>query len=389
MAAHGHLDWPFLDDSHRALAREAESWCERELGAVRALEGEDARCRALVRAMGSAGFLRRVVAADDARAVDVRGACVLREVFARHWGLADFACAMQGLGAGPISVFGSTAQRARYAARAASGEAVAAFAISEAGAGSDLSALETRAVRAGSHYVIDGEKTWISNAGIADFYVVFARTADAPPRHVSAFVVDAHQSGLSVVDRITVTSPHPLGTLRFSRCRVEEGARVGDEGRGLSVALGTLDLFRATVGAAALGFARRALEVARAHALERRAFGGTLADLDVVKQKLGRMATAIDASALLVYRAAWTKDTTGARVTSEAAMAKRFATESAQRVIDDAVQILGARGVVAGSVLEELYREIRPLRIYEGATEIQDLVIARELLGEAGQGAAR
>lgn len=383
-----HLEWPFFDASHRALAHEATAWCEVELGAIYALDDIDTRCRALVAALGHTGFLRRAIVTADDEVLDVRAACVLREVFAREWGLVDFAYAMQGLGSGPISLYGSTEQRERYAARAASGQAIAAFAISEQDAGSDLGAMETRARRDGNDYVIDGEKTWISNAGLADFYVVFARTADTASRHISAFVVEAGNPGLKVTERIAVTSPHPLGTIRFSSCRVPESARIGEEGRGMGIALGTLDVFRPTVGAAALGFARRALAEARAHAKERRAFGGTLADLDAVRAKLGRMALAVDASALLVYRAAWKKDTTGGRIASEAAMAKSFATESAQLVIDDAVQILGARGVVSGAVVEELYREIRPLRIYEGATEVQHLIIARELLadetGEAG-----
>ncbi|HEX6789881.1 MAG TPA: acyl-CoA dehydrogenase family protein, partial [Candidatus Krumholzibacteria bacterium] len=344
MAARGHLEWPFFEPAHRALAREAAAWCDSELDAIYPVEGEDARCRALVAAMGTAGFLRHAIVAGTEGSIDVRSACVLREVFARHWGLADFAFAMQGLGSGPVSLFGTPEQRARYCARAAAGKAIAAFAISEAGAGSDLAAITTRARRDGADYVIDGEKTWISNAGIADFYVVFARTADTPSRNLGAFVVEADNPGLSVIDRIEVTAPHPLGTLRFDGCRVHESMRVGEEGRGMAVALGTLDVFRSTVGAAALGFSRRALDEARRHARERRAFGRTLADLDGVRRKLGAMATAIDASALLVYRAAWTRDTTGGRVTSEAAMAKSFATESAQRVIDDAVQILGARG---------------------------------------------
>jgi acyl-CoA dehydrogenase len=389
MAARGHLEWPFFEPAHRALAREAAAWCESELDAIYPLPTDDDRCRALVAAMGGAGLLQHSVVAKEGDAIDVRSACILREVLAAHWGLADFAYAMQGLGAGPISVFGTPDQRSRYAARAAAGKAIAAFAISEAGAGSDLNAMSTRARRDGAHYVIDGEKTWISNAGIADFYVVFARTADTASRHISAFVVEADNPGLSVIERIDVTAPHPLGTLRLSACRVPENARVGEEGRGMAVALGTLDVFRATVGAAALGFARRALAEARRHAKDRRAFGAALADLDGVRAKLGRMATAIDAGALLVYRAAWTRDTTGARITSEAAMAKSVATENAQRVIDDAVQILGARGVVSGSVVEELYREIRPLRIYEGATEIQELVIGRELLADdSDEGAA-
>jgi len=380
-----HLEWPFFEPAHRALAREASAWLESGLAPIYALDNTDAQCRALVAAMGNAGFLRRAIATRDGEVVDVRAACVLREAFAYEWGLADFAYAMQGLGSGPISLHGSADQRERYAARAASGQAIAAFAISETNAGSDLGAMETRARKDGNDYVIDGEKTWISNAGLADFYVVFARTADTASRHISAFIVEAGNPGLNVAERIEVSSPHPLGTIRFSSCRVPESARIGEEGRGMGIALATLDTFRPTVGAAALGFARRALAEALRHARDRRAFGGTLADLDAVRQKLGRMALSVDASALLVYRAAWKKDTTGARIASEAAMAKSFATESAQRVIDDAVQILGARGVVRGAVVEELYREIRPLRIYEGATEIQHLIIARELLaGEEG-----
>ena len=380
-----HLEWPFFEPAHRALAREASAWLESGLAPIYALDNTDAQCRALVAAMGNAGFLRRAIATRDGEVVDVRAACVLREVFAYEWGLADFAYAMQGLGSGPISLHGSAEQRERYAARAASGQAIAAFAISETNAGYDLGAMETRARKDGNGYVIDGEKTWISNAGLADFYVVFARTADTASRHISAFIVEAGNPGLNVAERIEVSSPHPLGTIRFSSCRVPESARIGEEGRGMGIALATLDTFRPTVGAAALGFARRALAEALRHARDRRAFGGTLADLDAVRQKLGRMALSVDASALLVYRAAWKKDTTGARIASEAAMAKSFATESAQRVIDDAVQILGARGVVRGAVVEELYREIRPLRIYEGATEIQHLIIARELFaGEEG-----
>lgn len=380
-----HLDWPFLEPAHRALAREAAQWCEAELGAIHGLDDIDTQCRALVAALGRAGFLRRAIVTGPQGKIDVRAACLLREIFACEWGLADFAYAMQGLGSGPISLYGSAEQRAAYAARAASGQAIAAFAISEANAGSDLGAMETRARRDGGGYVIDGEKTWISNAGLADFYVVFARTAGTASRHISAFVVEAGNPGLNVAERIEVTSPHPLGTIRFSSCRVPESARIGEEGRGMGIALGTLDAFRPTVGAAALGFARRALSEARQHAMSRHAFGGTLADLDAVREKLGRMALAVDASALLVYRAAWKKDTTGGRIASEAAMAKSFATESAQRVIDDAVQILGARGVVSGAVVEELYREIRPLRIYEGATEIQHLIIARELLADESE----
>jgi acyl-CoA dehydrogenase len=379
MIATIHLRWPFFEATHGALAREAAAWCGSKLDPLYPVDGVDAQCRALVSAMGGAGFLRHSVIATEGGAIDVRAACVMREVFAQHWGLADFAFAMQGLGSGPISLSGTPDQRRRFCVPAAEGAAIAAFAISEADAGSDVAAMSTRARRDGNDYVIDGEKTWISNAGIADFYVVFARTADTPSRNVTAFVVEADNPGLAVVDRIEITAPHPLGTLRFAGCRVHESMRIGEEGRGMAVALGTLDVFRATVGAAALGFARRALAEARRHARERRAFGGTLSELDGVRRKLGQMATAIDASALLVYRAAWTRDTTGGRITSEAAMAKSFATESAQRVIDDAVQLLGARGVRKGSIVERLYREVRALRIYEGTSEIQKIVIAGTL----------
>jgi acyl-CoA dehydrogenase len=386
MAGRSHLEWPFLTPAHRELAGAARAWCASELDAARAAEGTDAQCRALVRALGNAGLLHHVVAVRPGARIDVRAACILRETLAAQWGLADFALAMQGLGSGPLSLHGSAEMKERYCARAAAGEAVAAFAISERGAGSDLAAMELSARRDGAHYVLDGEKTWISNAGIADFYVVFARTGEGPgARGISAFVVDADGAGLSVSERIEVSAPHPLGTLRFDGCRVPAAHMVGEAGRGLAVALSSLDVFRASVGAAAVGFARRALAEAVAHARSRRAFGGTLADLQLVQEKIADMVTAVDASALLVYRAAWTKDALPGRVTREAAMAKSVATESAQAVIDGAMQILGARGVVAGSILEELYREIRPLRIYEGATEVQKLVIAREVLRDAAE----
>jgi alkylation response protein AidB-like acyl-CoA dehydrogenase len=322
--------------------------------------------------------LRRALSADGT-GVDVRAACVAREALASAWGLADFAYAMQGLGSGPIILFGSPALRASHAEPAAAGDAIAAFAISEAGAGSDLGAVAATARRDGPDYRIDGEKAWISNAGLADFYVVFARTGEGPgTKGLSAFVVDAGTRGLTTA-RTDIVAPHPLGTLQFDGCRVPADRRVGEPGRGVPIALATLDVFRATVGAAALGFARRALSEALAHAASRRAFGSALSEFQLIQEKLAEMATTIDASALLVYRAAWTKDVGQGRVTREAAMAKLVATEGAQRVVDDAVQILGARGVVVGSILEELYREIRPLRIYEGTSEIQKLVIARTL----------
>jgi alkylation response protein AidB-like acyl-CoA dehydrogenase len=374
------LEWPFFEERHRALAADAQRWAESHL-AVDSHADLDRECRRLVGAYGQAGFLKHAAPGDGA--IDVRSLCICREVFAQHSGLAEFVFAMQGLGSGPISLFGSDALRAQYLPGVAAGKLIAAFAITEREAGSDLGAVATTARADGAHYVIDGEKTWISNAGVADFYVVFARSGEGEGgKGLSAFVVDVKTPGVTVSERITVGAPHPLGTLKLENARVPASKRVGEAGRGMAVALATLDVFRASVGAAAVGLARRALAEATAHAKARRAFGTTLSEFQLVRAKLADMAIAIDASALLVYRAAWTKDTRGRRVTREAAMAKAFATESAQRVIDDAVQILGALGVVAGSRVETLYREIRPLRIYEGATDIQRLVVARALLEE-------
>ncbi len=380
MATCAHLEWPFFEDRHRALAEAAERWAQSRLAQAGHPDDLDRECRRLAAIFGEAGFLAHTAPRDGA--IDVRSLCICREAFAQYSGLAEFVFAMQGLGSGPISLFGSDPLRAEYLPRVAAGKAIAAFAISEREAGSDVGAIATSARVDGSHVVIDGEKAWISNAGIADFYVVFARTGEGGGKGLSAFVVDAGTPGLTVSERVDVSAPHPLGMLRFENCRVPVSKRVGEAGRGMAVALGTLDVFRATVGAAALGFARRALAEALAHASSRRAFGTTLSEFQLVRAKLADMATAIDAAALLVYRAAWTKDAQKRRVTREAAMAKAFATEAAQRVIDDAVQIMGALGVVAGSTVETLYREIRPLRIYEGATDIQRLVIARSLLEE-------
>jgi acyl-CoA dehydrogenase len=316
--------------------------------------------------------------------LDVRGLCLLRETFSRGSALADFAFAMQGLGSGPLSLFGSEAQRREYLPRVAAGRAIAAFALSEAAAGSDVGAMRTTARRDGGEWVLDGQKTWISNAGIADFYVVFCRLAEGGDRSYGAFVVDADRPGLHVAERFDVTAPHPLGTIELAGCRVPGGALIGEPGRGLRVALATLDVFRPTVGAAALGLARRALDEALAHAARREVFGQPLAGHQLTQAKLADMATAIDASALLVYRAAWARDRGGAaRVTREAAMAKLFATEAAQRVVDEAVQLLGARGVLSGTPVERLYREVRALRIYEGTSEIQRLVIAGQVLAAA------
>jgi acyl-CoA dehydrogenase/2-aminobenzoate-CoA ligase len=395
MADTRYLDWPFFEPRHRALAREVDSWAAAN---VRVHHGADtdAQCKALVRALGSAGWLRHVVAGTAfggaGEAIDTRAICILRETLARHEGLADFAFAMQGLGSGVISLAGSAAQKERYLIHVARGEAIAAFALSEPEAGSDVAALACEARADGDHYVLNGEKTWISNGGIADFYVVFARTGEAPgasqegapvrgARGISAFIVDAGTPGFEIAQRIDVIAPHPLARLRFTHCRVPAAQRVGAAGEGFKIAMRTLDVFRTSVAAAALGFARRALDEALRRATTRRMFNQTLADFQLTQAKLAQMATTIDSAALLTYRAAWQRDS-GASVTREAAMAKMAATEGAQQVIDAAVQMWGGLGVVSEQPVERLYREIRALRIYEGATEVQQLIIARELLKE-------
>ncbi len=393
MADRTFLRWPFFDDSHRRLASELEAWIAAE-PTVRDPDHHDvdAACRDLVRRLGAAGWIRYALPTPYGVAgerLDVRTLCLARETLARASGLADFTFAMQGLGSGPISLFGSDVLRRRYLPRVASGETVAAFALSEPEAGSDVGAMTTTARRDGDGYVLDGRKTWISNAGIADHYVVFARFPEAGERGFAAFVVDADAAGLRVAERIETLAPHPLGTLEMDGCRVPAGALVGEAGAGLKVALGTLDVFRSTVGAAALGFARRALDEALAWTHERQAFGKPLAEFQLTQARLADMAVEVDASALLVYRAAWTRDAGAARVTREAAMAKLYATEAAQRVIDSAVQLAGGRGVVAGATVERLYREIRALRIYEGTSEIQKLVIAGQLAGETAQPQAK
>ena len=379
-----YLGWPFFDDGHRAHAAALDAWASRELNDDAPDEQHvDTQCRTLVRQLGTGGWLTHAVIAPygGARtALDVRTLCLTREILARHNGLADFAFAMQGLGAGPISIFGSEVLKTRYLKGVATGERIAAFALSEADAGSDVTAMRTTARRDGDGWVIAGEKCWISNAGIADHYVVFARTPELGDNAFTAFAIDAGSAGCTVTSRVPLSAPHPLGTLTLSNCRAPAGTVIGEAGRGLRVALGTLDVFRSTVGAAALGMARRALAEALVHTQARHAFGKPLASHQLTQARLADMAVAIDAAALLVYRAAWTRDMGAERVTREAAMAKLFATEAAQRVIDDAIQLLGARGVVADSPLEKLYREIRALRIYEGTSEIQKLVIAGSLM---------
>jgi len=381
MADKSYLEWPFFERRHAELAAVLDDWAAKN---VRGLHGPDvdADCRHLVRLLGDAGWLGHAIAADGGP-IDTRAICLIRETLARHNGLADFAFAMQGLGSGAISLFGSAAQRERYLPRVARGEAIAAFALSEPDAGSDVAAMACSARPEEDAYVLDGEKTWISNGGIADFYVVFARTGEAPgARGISAFIVDAGTPGFEIAGRIEVIAPHPLARLHFSGCRIPAAQRIGDAGQGFKVAMATLDVFRTSVAAAALGFARRAFEEALAHATQRRMFGQVLADFQLTQARLAQMATQIDAGALLTYRAAWQRDR-GMKVTKEAAMAKMTATESAQQVIDAAVQMFGGLGVTSGHPAEQLYREIRALRIYEGATEVQQLIIARELLREA------
>jgi len=382
-----HLAWPFFDDTHRALARSLVDWCGDALGGEPHDGDVDAQCRSLVRRLGDAGWLRHAVAGRThggaAEAIDTRAICLLRETLAWHHGLADFAFAMQGLGSGAISLQGTAGQRARYLPRVARGEAIAAFALSEPQAGSDVAAMQCAARDDGDAYVLDGEKTWISNGGIADFYVVFARTGEAAgSRGITALIVDAGTPGFEIAERIEVVAPHPLARLRFVGCRVPKAQRIGEPGEGFKVAMRTLDVFRTSVAAAALGFGRRALHEGLRRAATRPMFGQTLGDFQLTQARLAQMATTIDAAALLTYRAAWQRDQ-GRTITREAAMAKMAATEGAQQVIDAAVQLWGGAGVVHGNVVESLYREIRALRIYEGATEVQQLIIGRDLLKEA------
>ncbi|MGE8445901.1 MAG: acyl-CoA dehydrogenase family protein [Comamonas sp.] len=383
MADTRYLQWPFFEPRHAELAQTLDAWATRHVAHVHSGD-TDGDCRALVQALGQAGWLRHAVAGEAhggaAAQIDTRAICLIRETLARHNGLADFAFAMQGLGSGAISLAGTEAQKARYLGRVARGEAIAAFALSEPDAGSDVAAMACAARLDGDHYVIDGEKTWISNGGIADFYVVFVRTGEAPgARGISALIVDADTPGLEIAERIDVIAPHPLARLRFSGCRVPVGQRLGAAAEGFKLAMRTLDVFRTSVAAAALGFARRALDEALQRATSRRMFQGVLADFQLTQAKLAQMATQIDSAALLTYRAAWQRDQ-GQSVTSEAAMAKMTATENAQQVIDAALQMWGGLGVVSEQPVERLYREIRALRIYEGATEVQQLIIARELL---------
>ena len=384
MSDRSFLDWPFFDDGHRKLAADLETWSADKLAHVEHGDDVDNTCRALVKSLGAGGWLRYCVPAAYGGALeklDSRSLCVLRETLARHDGLADFAFAMQGLGSGAISIAGSEELRRRFLPKVASGEAIAAFALSEPEAGSDVAAMSTSAELCGDHYVLNGEKTWISNGGIADFYCVFVRTGEAPgARGLTAFVVEAGTAGFEVAERIDVIAPHPLARILFKDCKVPVANRLGAGGGGFKVAMQTLDIFRASVAAAALGFARRALDEGLARATSRKMFGQNLADFQLTQAAIADMATSIDSSALLTYRAAWLRDVKGERTTREAAMAKMVSTEEAQKTIDRALQMFGGLGVTRGEPVERLYREIRALRIYEGATEVQKLIIARETL---------
>jgi acyl-CoA dehydrogenase len=392
MADRAFLDWPFLEPGHRDWAAEVEAWAAAQAEALSDERDADRSVMRLARAMGEAGLLR-VPCPEDGR-LDARALCLARDILARHAGLADFAFAMQGLGTGPVTLFGTAAQRDRVLPGARAGTALAAFALSEPEAGSDVAALATRAEPDGNgRYRLTGRKTWISNGGIAATYIVFARTGEAPgAKGLSAFLVAADASGLRAESRIAVTAPHPLATIALDAVRVSADDLIGRPGDGFKVAMGTLDVFRATVGAAALGFARRALEMTVARATERRLFGATLFDQQMSQAAIADSATDVEAAALLVYRAAWLKDTLlarssrdgAARVTREASMAKLFATEAAQRAADRCVQMHGGLGVTRGHKAEELYREVRALRVYEGASEIQRVVIARAERDRAG-----
>jgi acyl-CoA dehydrogenase len=380
MADRTFLNWPFFEDRHRQLAADLDAWATEALGAIDHSD-TDAACRALVSALGQGGWAQ-YSGATEGDMLDVRSLCLIRETLARHDGLADFAFAMQGLGTGAISLFGSAAQQAEWLPLTRSGQAISAFALTEPQSGSDVANSTMTATLDGGDYVLNGEKTWISNGGIADVYTLFARTGEGPgAKGLSAFIVPAGLPGFEVVERQQVIAPHPLATLRFTDCRIPASAMIGAPGQGFRIAMSVLDVFRSTVAAAALGFARRALDEALARVTTRQVQGAPLFDLQMVQGHIADMALDVDAAALLVYRAAWTKDSGAARVTREAAMAKLFSTDQAQQVIDKAVQLHGGDGVRHGQKVEELYRDIRALRIYEGASDVQRVVIARQTLG--------
>jgi acyl-CoA dehydrogenase len=387
MSDHSFLTWPFFEDKHRALALELEDWAGTELAEYSSAPANvDLACQKLVLKLAKAGWLDYCVTKKYGginSSLDVRSLCLIRETLARYSGLADFVFAMQGLGSGTISLFGSAELKQKYLPDVRSGKKIAAFALTEPEAGSDAAALTTTAEQDDRSFVLNGEKTLISNGGIADYYTVFAKTGEAQGTHgISAFVVDADTAGLEITERIEVIAPHPLARIRFNQCRIPITQQIGVGGHGFKMAMATLDIFRSTVGAAALGFARHALDEALNRTKSRHMFGAPMSRLQLIQAKLGEMSLDIDASSLLIYRAAWTKDNGAERITKEAAMAKLFATEAAQRVIDEAVQIFGGSGVVSGFAVEQLYREIRGLRIYEGASEVQKLIIASQTLKE-------
>jgi len=379
MADQTFLHWPFFDAAHRVWAARVE---EVAAGLTADHSDTDAACRALVAQLGKAGMLQ--VSSSDDGTFDVRKLCLAREILARHDGLADFAFAMQGLGTGAITLFGTAYQKATWLPKTRAGQAIAAFALTEPGSGSDVAANTMTATRDGDDYVLNGEKTWISNGGIADLYTLFARTGEAPgAKGMSAFIVTPDAPGFEVVERLNTIAPHPLATLRFADCRIPASAMIGASGQGFKIAMSVLDVFRATVAAAALGFARRALDESLARVTARHVQGAPLFDLQMVQGHIADMAVDIDAAALLIYRAAWTRDAGAPRITREAAMAKLFATDQAQQVIDKAVQLFGGDGVRSGSMVETLYREIRALRIYEGASDVQKVIIARQTMAAA------
>nr|WP_047165521.1 acyl-CoA dehydrogenase family protein [Sphingomonas sp. Y57] len=388
MADQTYLSWPFFEQRHRSYAADLEAWCQAHADALHA-DGTDVDtdCRNLVRLLGQADFLRATVPSSHGglnSPVDVRTLCLSRQILAYHSGLADFVFAMQGLGAGAIGLFGSEAIKQAYLPKVAAGEMIAGFALSEKEAGSDVAAMTTSARRVEGGWIIDGEKTWISNGTIADLLTVFARSGEAPgARGISAFAFPTATGGFSVTERIDVIAPHPLATIRFDECFVPDDHLLGEAGQGFKVAMATLDMLRSTVGAAALGFARRATDEALGRATSRQLFGAPLSDLQLTQAALADMALGNDTSALLIYRAAWAKDQGQPRITREAAMAKLHATDTAQITIDKAVQLFGGAGVVSGNMVERLYREIRALRIYEGASEVQKVVIARAAIAEA------
>ena len=385
MSDRSFLQWPFFGDAHRQLADQVDAWARTELADLDH-SNVDETCRQLVKSLGEAGWLTHsaVDPANEASGIDVRSLCILRETLARHDGLADFAFAMQGLGTGAISLFGTAEQKSEWLTKTRAGKALSAFALSEPASGSDVANMAMTATRDGDDYVLDGEKTWISNGGIADVYCVFARTGEAPgAKGLSVFIVPADTPGLEIAERLEVVAPHPLARLKFSDCRVPASAMIGNPGNGFRIAMSVLDVFRSTVAAAALGFARRALDESLERVNERQLFGAPMSELQMVQGHIADMALDVDASALLVYRAAWLKDQGAPRVTREAAMAKLYATDHAQDVIDKAVQLHGGDGVRKGHIVESLYREIRALRIYEGASDVQKVVIARQTLANS------